>query len=409
MRLAVFTNKFPGRVATFFSRDMRALLEAGIEIDIFPIYPYDPSKWSYIPAILNERILPRNRVHHIGVGNVLRSLDPAQLRRATGFLRDTAAITSSSARAGMAPLAKSLYVVPKAWAWACQFGSRYDHVYAYWGNYAATCAYLAHRLAGRPIPFSFQLHAGVDLYFNQVFLREKLLYADSIVTECAFNQRFLQERFGDVFDQIVHKIHINHMGLDLREFAYSPDGRDPRRVVAVGRQVRTKGYDYLLRAVAELLSRGVDVELELIGHGEEGAALRALSRQLRIAEKVTFRGWLESDRVRLAMQQAAVFVHPSSGLGDAKPNVIEEAMALGTPVIASDVTGIPELLDQGRCGVLVPPRDVRALADAVQTLLAKPELRRTYAEAARRHAEETLDLWQNGARLARHLGSIQRV
>ena len=408
MRLAVFTTRFPGRVATFFSRDMRALLEAGIEIDIFPIYPYKPALWAYIPAILDERVLPRNRVHHIGVRAILGSLSSARMKGAAGFLRDSAAVTSSSARAGVGPLAKSLYVVPKAWAWARAFGSSYDHVHAYWGNYAATLAYLAHRLVARPIPFSFQLHAGADLYFNQVFLREKLLYADGIVTECVFNQRFLQERFGDVFDQIEHKIHVNHMGLDLREYEYNPDGRSPRRVVAVGRQVRTKGYDYLLKAISELLGRGVDVELELVGDGVENRALRALSRRLGIDEKVTFRGWLKSEGVRSAMQQAAVFVHPSSGLGDAKPNVIEEAMALGTPVIASAVTGIPELLDQGRCGVLVPPRDVRALADGLETLLAKPDLRRTYAEAARRHAEETLDLWRNGARLAHHLGSLQR-
>jgi colanic acid/amylovoran biosynthesis glycosyltransferase len=409
MRLAVFTTRFPGRVSTFFARDMRALIDAGIEVEVFPIHRNDPSLWSYVPEILNDRVFPRDRVHHLASRALLRSFSGARMDRALDFLRDTAAVGSSAARAGVPPLAKSLYVVPLAWAWAAHFADRYDQVFSYWGHYPATCACLAHHLAGRPIPFTFQLHAGADLYFNKVYLRQKLLYADSIVTVCEFNQRYLQEHFGDIYDRFAHKIHINHMGVDLSEFVYAPENRDPRRVIGVGRFVRTKGYDYLIRAIAELLGRGVDVQLELVGDGEEAGALRDLARELGIADHVTFRGWLNSDGVRLAMRQAAVFVHPSSGLGDAKPNVVEEAMAVGTPVVASQVSGIPELLDHGRCGILVPPKDVPAMAAGIERLLADPALRRTQAEAARRFAENALDLWRNGARLAEHLRSVERA
>jgi glycosyltransferase involved in cell wall biosynthesis len=406
LRLAVFTTRFPGRIP-FFARDMAALLAAGVEVDVFPIQPYDPRLWAYVPAMLNERVFPRDRVHHVDTRMVLRSLTPARLGRAGTLIRSAAAVGASAARAGVAPLAKSLYVVPLAWAWAAHFGDRYDHVFSYWGHYPAICACLAHRFAGRPIPFSFQLHAGADLYFNKVFLRERLLYADSIVTVCAFNQRYLKEHFGDIYDRIAPKIHINYMGLDLREFAYSPDDRHPHRVTGVGRFVKTKGYDYLIRAVAEVARRGVAVELELVGDGEEGPSLRALAQELGIADKVLFRGWLKAEEVQAALREATVFVHPSSGLGDAKPNVVEEAMAVGTPVIASHVTGIPELLDHGRCGILIPPKDAPALADAILKLLADPQLRQKFAREARHHAEETLDMWRNGARLAEHLRSVK--
>ena len=96
------------------------------------------------------------------------------------------------------------------------------------------------------------------------------------------------------------------------------------------------------------------------------------------------------------------------GLGDAVPTVIKESMALGTPVVASNVAGIPELLDGGRCGMLVPPQNVEALADAIKTLLANTAMRRTYADAARKYAEEQFDLWRNGRRLARVLRSTKR-
>jgi len=408
LRLAVFTNRFPGKVCTFFARDMRALVEAGVEIDIFPIYPLEPDLWRYVPEILAERHLPRERVHHGSTKLLLRSLGPARTNGLRTFLRDATAITVAAARAGLGPLAKSVYVLPLGWAWARLLETRYDHVLAYWGNYAGTCAYIYHRLAAPHVPFSLYLHAGNDLFINQVFLREKLLYADSIVTECEFNRQYMRERFPDIFPAIAHKIHVNLMGLDFGEFPYQPDNRNPRRVIGVGRLHRAKGYDFLLRAVAELSRRGLDVECELVGDGDEAAALRALADELGIRDRVIFRGWVVFREVRSAMLQAAVLVHPSSDVGDAKPNVIQEAIALGTPVVASDVAGIPELLDGGRCGILVPPRDVRRLADAIQTLLQNADLRHGYAERARRHAEATLDLWRNGVRLADHLRAATR-
>ena len=102
-----------------------------------------------------------------------------------------------------------------------------------------------------------------------------------------------------------------------------------------------------------------------------------------------------------------MFVHPPVAL-DAMPTVIMEAMAVGTPIIASDVAGIPELLDSGRCGVLVPPGDVAALAQAIATLLADASMRMGYARAARSHLEGPFNLRQNGWRLAEHLRATQR-
>ena len=109
------------------------------------------------------------------------------------------------------------------------------------------------------------------------------------------------------------------------------------------------------------------------------------------------------------MSEATVLVHPSDGLGDGLPNVLREAMALGTPVIASRVAGIPEALDEGRCGLLVPPRDVAALASALERLLGDAALRQTLARLARRRTEEKFDMWRNGAQLAEHLQTIRRL
>jgi glycosyltransferase involved in cell wall biosynthesis len=179
-------------------------------------------------------------------------------------------------------------------------------------------------------------------------------------------------------------------------------------VLGVGALEKYKGFDYLLQAAGELIKRGIDLEVELVGDGKEREALKALAGKLGLSNRVSFRGWLPPHQVRETMKQATLLVHPSIGLGDAVPTVIKESMALGTPVVASSIAGIPELLDDGRCGVLVPPRNVEALAGAIQTSLNNEAMRRKYADTARQYAEQKFDTWRNGLRLAEVIRSTKR-
>lgn len=407
MRLAVFTSKYPARVATFFERDMRALLEAGMDIDVFPIYPLDSSLWGYSHDTPNEEVLSRAKIHHLSLAESLKMARPYPARKLGTYLLDVASTGVSAGRYGVASLAKTAYVMPKAWAWAQKHGNDYDHVLAYWGNYSATCAYAFHRLIERPIPFTIWLHAGADLYETPVYLRQKLLYADQIITCCAFNRTFLSEHYQDIFPAISQKINVCYHGVDFADFPYQPHGHQPHKIIAVGRLSQEKGFSYLLRAVQRLISRGVNVEVEFVGDGEEAESLKSLANRLNIADKVQFRGWLKFSAVQAAMREATMLVHPSDGLGDGLPNVVREAMALGTPVIASHVAGIHEALDDG-CGRLVPPRDVSALEYAIENLLTDPRLRRSFADAARKRAEEKFDMWRNGQNLARILRATRR-
>ena len=408
MRLAVFTSKYPARVATFFERDMRALIEAGIDVDVFPIYPLDASMWDYSLDTLNEEVLPRNKFHHLSFADVLKTARPYPVTKVGTYLRDVVATSGSAIRYGVGPLAKTTYVLSKAWAWAKDHGDDYDHVLAYWGNYAATCAYAFHRLVKKPIPFSIWLHAGADLYDTPVYLKQKLLYADQIVTCCAFNRKYLAQNYADIFPSISAKINVCYHGLNFPDFPYNPQGRQPLKIIAVGRLSKEKGFSYLLQAAQRLITQGTNIELEFVGDGEEAAALKLLTEQLGISERVSFHGWLKFKEVQKAIGEATILVHPSDGLGDGLPNVIREAMAMGTPVIASDIAGIHEALDDGKCGLLVPPRDVEALATAIKTLLGNSEQRLIFADRARKRAEEKFDMWQNGRNLASVLRATKR-
>lgn len=409
MRLALFTNQFPAKVSTFIARDMQALLAAGVEIDLYPIYPLDSKLWRYVPDGMHRQ-LPRGlRLKHRTLSESLRTMRPwRQGRLVRRWLGDSLRIVGSAVPWGPTPLAKSAYVLPKAWAWAAECDRTYDHVLSYWGNYAATSAYVFHRLTGGAIPWSIMLHAGTDLYRSRVFLREKLLYADRIFVVCQFNRDYLRRCFPDLFDRIAPKIVVHHLGLDVEKMHAGVGRRASHTVVAVGGLGTAKGFDTLIEAIGRLVAAGKDVRLELLGDGPQRRSLENLADRLGLQGRVRFRGWCAPEEVLDAMRSATMLVHPSSRLGDAVPTVIKEALTVGTPVVASRVAGIPELLDEGRCGKLTPPGDATQLATAIAELLTDEPARRDYAIAGRKFAERTFHLWRNGRRLARLLRETRR-
>jgi glycosyltransferase involved in cell wall biosynthesis len=406
-RFAVFTAEFPSKVSTFFARDILALHRAGIDVDVYSLYPHDPSLWSYVPAELNEGVLPRDRVHHASLkdprvwGSALGAVGSGRAAIATA-----SRALSTEARGGGGAFGRTAYLVPKTLAWARKSDVAYDHVLAYWGNYSATAALIFQRATGTE-RFSTFLHAGVDLYRPTPFLPRKLLAADNIVVVCDFNRRFLSERFPDLYPRIEAKIHLHHLGLDLAAMQYVRAGRHEGDVLAVGRLDPRKGFDFLIRAFAQL-DAVVARRLTVIGEGPDGGRLRQLAAELGVADRVMFPGALPFDEVKSAMQQATILVHPSPDLGDAVPTVIKEAMAVGLPVIGTRVAGIPELLDDGRTGTLVEPADSTALADAMRSLLVFAAQRDKHAEAGRAFAESTFDMWRNGSRLAEVLTGAPR-
>lgn len=406
MRLAIFTNQFPNRVSTFFARDVRGLIDHGIEVDIFPLRPLDESLWQYVPSELSDAVLSRARIHHLGssTGDANSSGHGASALPVEMAL----AASASALKYGWETTAKTIYAIRGALEWARRFPDGFDHVWSYWGNYAATSAALFHRVTSPGAPFSMTLHAGTDLYRTPVFMKQKLQYADNVFVVCEFNRTYLERHFRGVWPAISAKVQLHHLGLDLSEYSYSEAGRTPGRVLCVGSLERVKGFSDAVRAVAAVGSTDHGVHLDIIGEGPESPALRRMASELGVADRVNFRGWLKPGEVRDAMRSATILVHPSTGLGDAVPTVIKEAMALGTPVIGTQVVGIPELLADGACGVLVPPRDSRALGEAIRSLLADPDKRLRFARAARARAEGMLDVKVTSAHLAARLVESRR-
>jgi glycosyltransferase involved in cell wall biosynthesis len=273
------------------------------------------------------------------------------------------------------------------------------HLHAHFATASTTVARLAARFAR--VPYTMTAHAK-DIFHESVRpedLRRKLRDAAATVTVSDYNVEYLHNSYGSAADG-VRRI---YNGLELERFPYEePRGRVPE-IVAVGRLVEKKGFADLIEACSLLRDRGVEVRCRIIGLGEQESELRAAVGRLGLGKKVELPGPRPQGELIEAVGSAAVFAAPcvvgGDGNRDGLPTALLEAMALGTPCVSTDVTGIPEVLRDGETGLMVPQRDPAALAVAIERLLADPELRVGLAGRARRLVEAEFDVRRNAALL----------
>jgi glycosyltransferase involved in cell wall biosynthesis len=161
-------------------------------------------------------------------------------------------------------------------------------------------------------------------------------------------------------------------------------------VLAVGRLVTLKGHAVLLEAIARLNGAGEPVCATIVGDGPCRGALEQRARALGVADRVSFAGTVGQDEIGDYYERADIFCLPSFVEGI--PVVLLEAMACGIPVVASRITGIPELVEDGTSGVLVAPGRPDLLADALRSLLADADRRAELAARARRRVAGDYEL-----------------
>jgi colanic acid/amylovoran biosynthesis glycosyltransferase len=280
-----------------------------------------------------------------------------------------------------------------------------EHLHAHWASYPATVAYLVKRWAG--IPYSFTAHA-YDIHMVQRMLPAKLEEAEFVVTCAHANRHLLAGLCGT---SAVDRIYVNYHGTDLDRFRPGDHRQDGRAtVVTCGSLEEYKGFHYLLDAVALLRRRGTEIACELVGDGPQRALLEERATAAGIGDLVTFHGFVDQGRLAEIYRTARVFAMPSITLGrygkqDVIPNVLAEAMAVGLPVVGTDIAGIPELIEDRVSGLLVPQRDASALADALASLLADPAWAARLADAGRTKVRKIWDRERNLEELAEILNT----
>ncbi len=281
------------------------------------------------------------------------------------------------------------------------------HVHAQFANHPALAAFVVHRLTG--IPWSFTAR-GSDIHVDRTMLHRKIEEAAFAITVSAFNKDLMLKECGD---HLREKIHVIYGGIDTDRFsprapAPLPAPR-PVRILCVARFEEVKGHACLVEACRILRDRGIAFECRLIGDGPLQAAIARQVGAAALGTVVHFDGALSHGEVarHLAESDVAVLatVPARSGKREGIPNVLKEAMAAGLPVVASPLGGIPELVDDDCSGLLVPPGNPAALAEALAHLAADPGLRRRLGAAGREKILAEFDLRRSTARRAELFGA----
>ena len=280
-----------------------------------------------------------------------------------------------------------------------------EHLHSHFISTPADTAELVGRLSKRT--FSISAHAK-DIYLSGAeAVRRKLLAARFTVTCTEANREVLAAIAPSA------SVHRMHHGIDhavfhpARRVLAAPDAP---LIVSVGRLRAKKGLDNLIDACALLRDRGQAFACEIVGYGEEQARLQAQIDRLRLASRVRLVGKLAREQVIERYARAAVYVQPSriaiDGDRDGIPNVLLEAMAMGLPVVATRISGIPELVGDGINGILVGADEPAALADAITRLLDRPALCADLGCRARATVTERFD---NDRNLALLCGLLERA
>jgi glycosyltransferase involved in cell wall biosynthesis len=261
------------------------------------------------------------------------------------------------------------------------------HLHSHFAHSPTSVAMFAAMLSG--LPFSFTAHAK-DIYTSDPRqLRDKIALSKFVVTCTGYNQRYLQRLVPRGVKTPIHRV---YHGIDLDLFAGGGQeaGRCPKppfRILTVARITRKKGLSTVYRALKILKQRGIAFKHTLIGDGEDRNELLKLISSLGLYSEIQWLGTQPHHVVLEHYRLADLFVLgcevAPNGDRDGIPNVFMESMAMGVPVIGSRISAIPEIIRDGRTGLLVPPADAEALSDAMIRLLTDHQLRSRVIPEAR--------------------------
>jgi glycosyltransferase involved in cell wall biosynthesis len=275
-----------------------------------------------------------------------------------------------------------------------------EHIHAHWATHPTLAAYVASHLTG--IGYSFTGHAH-DLYVDRTMLQEKIERARFVVTISEYNRRLLTSLYGR---RVRDKLAVIHCGTDPAIFAPPPSPRTTPNswvLLCVASLQPQKGHVYLIEACRQLRNEGLALQCLLIGEGAQRAALERQISEAGLSGAVTLMGSQPRHRVVELLAASDVVVQPSITLANGKtegiPVALMEALSMERPVVATGVSGIPELIRHGVTGLLVPEGDSGALAAAVRTIHDDRALAAALGRAGRKLVVEEFNLHTSAQRL----------
>lgn len=395
-KLAYIVSRFPKISETFILREMIAVEQEQWDISLYPlileksvIVHSDAKPWlsrlRYFPW-LSLDVLATNFSQFFKTPKIYLLLWITVFRENLVSLKF---------------LIRALLIFPKAVKIAADMlNNGISHVHAHYATHPALVAWIVHRLTG--ISYSITVHAH-DIFVDRSMLNLKLRDAKFIAAISEFNREFLVEHLGE---WVREKIHIVHCGIQPELYNDLQSVKEHQRfdVVSIGSLQPYKGMQHLVNACAFLRDRGIPVHCRIVGDGEDRLLLEKLIAQTGLSQTVELLGAMDQVSVASVLRSAQVYAQPSvitpAGKMEGIPVAIMEAFAAGLPVVASRISGIPELVIQDKTGYLVPPADAKKLADALENIYLNPTKASLLAVAGREKVLTEFELGVNVQKLS---------
>ena len=252
------------------------------------------------------------------------------------------------------------------------------HIHAHFSS-ACTMALFCNYFEN--VTFSFTVHASGDIYVNPILIDEKINRASFVVADINYNKEYLNLITDYKYNK---KIVIVHNGVIVEDkFNYDINKNKTIELLSIGSFTYFKGFDTLIKAVSMLKKIDLDFHLNIIGDGAQRSVIEKLVNIECLEDKISLLGALPNDQIKSYNKKADIFILPSviyvNGMRDGIPTVCAEAMGACLPVISTYISGIPDLIQSGVSGLLVPEKSPKDLFNAIKELIENPELRNRYA------------------------------
>jgi len=398
MRIGYIIPEFPGQTHIFFWREINALREMGVEVEVVstrkPPANLICHAWSEQAITEAIYLMPMGP---IALFSVLWTLVKTGPRRVTRCI----AIAIGDRQATWAGRTRALALLPFAGRLASIVRRRgYQHLHAHSCANAVMLALFVKVLCD--VPYSMTLHGPLTIYKSHQ--RAKWQHARFAIT--VTNR--LKREVLDLLPQLKQeKIDIAPMGVDLNVFQrdkpyVAPVADEPWRIVSCGRLHRAKGHQDLIEALGLLRDRGVKATLTVLGEGPAHQMLEERIRDLKLEQQAKLRGAVSEAEVRDALAESHLFALASHD--EAIGVATMEAMAMGLPVVVTDVGGVRELVHDGIDGLLVAPKSPNRIAQAIEKIVANPECAKIMGMAGARRVKQHFGSDRSARIIWEHLG-----
>jgi glycosyltransferase involved in cell wall biosynthesis len=385
-------HRFPRATDTFIFREIRALETCGLNVKVVSVWK--PKDGETLPPLLNEWSKQTTFLLPAGPTKVAWRIATVVCQQPLRFL-SALLLSARMRRPGLKGLVFQLFYLGEALLAAYDLRAENKfQLHNHFGDQSGMVTMLLAHLRG--LPYSISFH-GPHVFFDPFGNRIKEKAREAAFNRCiSFYCRSQLMLFTGDYDQTRNE--VVRCGLDLANYFYKDPQSKVATIISVARIAPEKGFNFLLDALKQVFEQYADVRLKIIGDGPVRGALHGQALDLGISDRVQFVGQMTETEIIAELGQSDLFVLPS--VAEGLPVSVMEAMAVGVPVVATNIAALGELVEDGLSGRLVPPTDAISLAATICELIENHELRLSMARRGRKKIESDFRIEPEARKLA---------